>query len=90
MGNKRFVDRLTLFVAILEPIVTAPQAIAIFYHREATGVSLSTWIGYDMLNLVWLWYAVIHRNRIIFIYQGLFLIVQTVIIVGGLLYGATW
>lgn len=85
-----FVDRLTLLVAIIEPIATLPQVYVIFAHKNAAGVSLSTWLAYDILNIVWLWYAALHKERIVFVYQGLFLVVQTAIIVGGMLYGAQW
>jgi len=88
--NARLADRATFIVAILEPLITVPQVITIFSNRTAAGVSLITWVGYEVLTLVWLWYAVVHKDRIIFLYQGLFFIIQTGVIIGGLMYGARW
>jgi uncharacterized protein with PQ loop repeat len=84
------VDRVTYVVAIVEPIITIPQAATIFVHRTAAGISLSTWIGYEVLTFVWLWYAVAHKDRLIFLYQVLYFFVQTAVIIGGLMYGAKW
>lgn len=84
------VDRLTFAAAIIEPLVTIPQVYVIFRNHTAAGVSLSTWLGYELLTIIWLWYAVVHKEKMILVYQGLFMIVQTLVIIGGLIYGAPW
>src|ERR1700677_2546237 len=89
-ANARLADRATLVVAILEPLITIPQMIVIFTSKTAAGVSLITWVGYELLTIVWLWYAIVHKDRLIFLYQGLFFIIQTGVIIGGLMYGAKW
>ncbi len=86
----RLVDRATYIVAILEPLITVPQVLVIFRTHTAAGVSLSTWFGYELLTLVWLWYGYVHKERIILLYQGMFMLVQTAVIIGGLMYGAKW
>jgi uncharacterized protein with PQ loop repeat len=90
LKKPRLVDRLTFIAAVLEPVVTVPQVTVIFADRTAAGISLPTWFGYDLLTLVWLWYGWVHKDRLIILYQGLFFIVQTGVIVGGMLYGAKW
>lgn len=84
------VDRATYAVAIIEPIITIPQATTIFIHRTAAGVSLTSWVGYEILTIVWVWYALVHKNRLILIYNLMYFVVQTVIIIGGIMYGARW
>jgi uncharacterized protein with PQ loop repeat len=84
------VDRLTYGAAILEPIITIPQVVVIFQQKTAAGVSLSSWIGYEILTAIWLWYAVVHKDRLILVYQGLFFIVQGLVIAGAIMYGASW
>lgn len=88
--NAKMADRATFVVAILEPVITVPQVVTIFVNKTAAGVSLSTWVGYEVLTLVWLWYALVHKDKLIFLYQGLFFIIQTGVIIGGLMYGAKW
>lgn len=89
-AHTQLVDRATFVAAILEPVITIPQATVIFQHHTAAGVSLSTWVGYDVLTCVWIWYGIVHKERIILMYQSLFMIVQTAVIIGGLMYGAKW
>ncbi len=88
--HARLIDRATYVVAILEPLITVPQVVTIFAQHTAAGVSLSTWFGYEILTVIWLCYGYIHRDKIIILYQGLFMIMQTGVIVGGLIYGAKW
>jgi uncharacterized protein with PQ loop repeat len=88
--HARLVDRATFIVAIVEPLITIPQAFDIFHNHTAAGISLSTWVGYELLTVVWLWYAVVHKEKMILMYQGLFMIVQTFVIIGGFMYGASW
>lgn len=84
------VDRATYIAAIVEPIITIPQAADIFVHHTAAGISLSSWIGYELLTVVWVWYAIAHKDRLILIYNAMYFVVQTVIIIGGFMYGARW
>jgi uncharacterized protein with PQ loop repeat len=86
----RLIDRATYAAAVIEPIVTIPQAATLFIHKNAAGISLSSWIGYELLTIVWMWYGVVHKDKLILTYQGLFFIVQTFVIAGGLMYGAKW
>ena len=88
--NKRgvwVIDKLTYFAAFAEPLVTAPQVYEIFRHQDATGVSISTWSGFEILSFVWILYSLVHKERVILIYQGLFAIFQGAVIIGAILYG---
>ena len=84
------VDRLTYAAAIVEPIVTVPQVVVIFRDQTAAGISLFSWAGYQAMTLIWIWYAIVHKDKLILMYQSLFFIVQTAVIVGGIIYGAHW
>lgn len=84
------IDRATYVAAIVEPIITIPQAADIFIHHTAAGISLTSWIGYEILTFVWVWYAYVHKNRLILIYNLMYFVIQTFIIIGGIIYGARW
>src|SRR5258708_9703309 len=77
------VDRLTFIAAVLEPLFTLPQVIAILRDHTAAGVSLTTWVGFDCLTMIWIWYGFTHKEKLILLYQGLFFIVQTTVIIAG-------
>lgn len=85
-----FVDRLTYLAAVIEPIITIPQALIIFRDQTAAGISLLSWVGYEILTAVWIWYGVVHKEKLILLYQGLFFIIQAIVIAGGVIYGARW
>jgi uncharacterized protein with PQ loop repeat len=89
-GQKEISEKMVYVAAIVEPIITIPQAYVIFKDQTAAGVALSSWIGYQLLTLVWIWYAIVHKERLILVYQGLFLIIQAFVIVGAIMYGAPW
>ncbi len=88
--NPLLVDRLTYIAAVVEPIITIPQAVIIFRDRTAAGISLSSWVGFEILTAIWIWYALVHKERLILVYQGLFFIVQAFVIAGAVIYGASW
>lgn len=88
--NTKFVDRLTYLVAAIEPIVTLPQVYLIFRDKTAEGIAISSWIGYQVFTLVWLWYGIVHKEKVIIYYQLAWFVLQTIIIIGGLMYGAKW
>lgn len=90
LRERRLVDRLTLIAAMVGPISTIPQAIKVFVSNDQTSIALSTWIMYDITTLVWIWYAVVHKERIILVAQMMWLVIQTIIIVGALQQGARW
>jgi len=87
VANARLVDRMTYMAAILEPLVTVPQVYVIFHDHTAAGVSISAWVGYEILTFVWLWYGFVHKERVILLYQGLFAILQAAVIVGAISFG---
>lgn len=82
-----FVDRLTYVAAIMEPVITLPQVYIIFRTQSAAGISILTWIGYELMTFIWIWYAVVHKERLILLYQGLFALFQLGVIIGAILYG---
>ena len=79
-----------LFVAVLEPVITLPQAYQIFRDRSATGVSITSWIGYEVFTLIWLWYGVAHKDKAITLYSLLYAFVQLAVIMGAIMYGGKW
>ena len=86
----KLIDRLIYVAAIVEPVVAIPQVYQIFHGRTAAGISISTWAGYDVLSLVWLWYGFAHKEKVIIFYQSSWLVLQSVILIGAALYGGKW
>lgn len=90
MHSKPFVDRIIIFAAIFEPMFVLPQAIGIFRNKSAEGVVITTWIGLSLLTALWVWYAYEHKEKMVLLYQSLFLAFNTLVILGALVYGGRW
>jgi uncharacterized protein with PQ loop repeat len=89
-SHRSFIDRIILAVAVVEPIFTIPQVYVIFKDRDASGISITTWIGFNILTIIWIWYAIEHKDKIVLIYQGLFFLFNTLVIIGAIIYGGQW
>lgn len=76
--------------AVAEPIFVTPQVYQIFRYHTAAGVSILSWVGSAVLTLVWLWYGVVHRDRMIILYQSLWTVGNILVIIGALIYGGRW
>jgi len=88
--NQFFIDKLILVVAVVEPLCTLPQAIGIFRSQNASGISISTWVGFNLLTIIWIWYSIVHKEKVVLIYQSLFFIFDSLLIIGAIIYGGTW
>ena len=85
-----FINKIILAAAIIEPLFTLPQAYIIFKNQDASDISLTTWIGFNVLTLVWIWYSIVNKEKVVLVYQGLYFILNTTVIIGALIYGGTW
>lgn len=41
------------------------------------------------MGAIWVWYAIVNRERIVLIYQGLFLVIDSVVLVGAIVFGGS-
>lgn len=83
----KLIDRLVYLVAIVEPLFSLPQAYQIYHARAAANVSVLSWLGFECMTLIWLWYGLVHRDKTILIYQGLFFVIDGAVLVGAIYYG---
>lgn len=79
-------DKYFWLFALAGPLLTIPQVITIYTRRTAAGVSLMTWTAYAILNIAWLAYGIKHRERMIILNNILWLIVNTLVAVGVIIY----
>lgn len=84
---KGFMDTIIYIIAILGPLIAIPQVLKIWHVKDATGVSLITWIGYLAGGFFWLTYGILHKEKPIIITNALWIFVQIFIIIGIIRYG---
>lgn len=84
--KKKFIDRLIYVVAIAYPLTTIPQISDIFTNKSSGNVSLLTWILYDLFTFIFLWYAVQNKLKPLVIEYCMWIIAQSIVVLGILLY----
>lgn len=60
--HRTALNQLVLFIAIVEPLMTLPQAYAVWIHHNSAGVSLATWSFFALAAGVWLVYGLTIKN----------------------------
>jgi uncharacterized protein with PQ loop repeat len=85
-AHKRFVDRIILVVGLVSPLLTAQQSYYIHSSKDATGVSIITFSGFVCVNLIWLWYGLLHKELPIILTYSLLAICNTTVVLGVLMY----
>jgi uncharacterized protein with PQ loop repeat len=88
--QQRMINRIILVVAIAEPLGTIPQIVTIFLHHDASGLSIPTWIIFEVFNLLWLWYGLVERQKAVIASAALFTILEGIVLAGALAYGGRW
>ena len=72
---KYSLDKIIFLVGFLEPIFTIPQLVDVWGHHHAAGVSVFSWSAYAVLDIVWIVYGIVHKEKpITFTYVMWFLV----------------
>jgi len=86
LTKTKFLDKLVLIIALIWPVFELPQLIKIFAEKTAAGVSLMTWSFFVIFSIPWLIYGIVHKEKPIIILYLLWIIIDSSIVVGILLY----
>ncbi len=74
-------------MSVFTMLMTVPQVLAIWFGRDAHGVSLASWTAYLVGALLWLAYGVQRRDRTIWVACLGWIVLDAAIVVGVLVYG---
>lgn len=74
-------------VAVIHPLSALPQVIEIFASKNATGVSLATWLLFMLIGIIFMLYAIAHRIKPMIINQFIWFVMDFLIVTGVLIYG---
>jgi hypothetical protein len=83
----KLLDKITMCVAILGPILTLPQIYKIWALQSAGGSSLLTWGSYLAFNFPMLLYGIVHQEKVMIRMYVLWIIVNASVVAGIILYG---
>ncbi|HED05911.1 MAG TPA: hypothetical protein ENI61_04420 [Ignavibacteria bacterium] len=83
----KFLDKFLLIIAVIGPLVTLPQIIKIFTLKDATGISVISWSLFAILDIPWIVYGFVHKEKPIIISSILWFILNIIVVFGALRYG---
>lgn len=88
--EKRIIDKIIFVVAAIQPLGTIPQAITIYRRHNATSISITSWVIYIVFDLLCLWYGYEDKQKAVMISAALFMLLESIILVGAFRYGGSW
>lgn len=81
-----FLERTTLAAGILGPIMVVPQIYEIYSKRTAAGVSAFSWFAFAVLDVPFIIYGSVHKDKPIIITYSLFFVANIIVAIGAVLY----
>ncbi|MBI5457412.1 hypothetical protein HY971_01675 [Candidatus Kaiserbacteria bacterium] len=84
---KRLLDKAVLGVGVIGPLASIPQVLKIYLTQDATGLSGISWGIWALLDIPWIAYGLVHRERPIIVAYSLWLTVNSLVFIGALMYG---
>ena len=82
----RFLDKVVYAAGVIAIIMMFPQLRLIFVEKNAAGLAPITWITLAILNIPWIIYGFVHRERPIILVYILWLIVNSFMFIGAVIY----
>lgn len=80
------IDHIIYFFTFTTPLFELPQAYIIYTTKSAESVSIYTWVFFLFADIVWLIYAFHHRITPLIIMYILYLVVESFIVAGIIMY----
>jgi uncharacterized protein with PQ loop repeat len=87
--NKKtvLIEKIVGVVVLIYPLTAVPQIVKIWVHKNATGVSVLTWILFLLMIVPLICYSVIKKEHKLTFMWSSWAIIYVVVIVGTILYG---
>jgi uncharacterized protein with PQ loop repeat len=80
-------DRVALIVGMFAVLMNVLQLWKIWSEGSAQGMSLVSWTGFSLASFFWFYYALVHKERVLYLAFGITFAVQALIVLGILIYG---
>lgn len=84
---KKLLYRITLLVGIIGPLGNIPQIVKIFVTKDATGVSMLTWIFPVIFDIPFILWGIVRRDIPVTITYSLWFVSSSIVVIGTIMYG---
>ncbi|VVB80706.1 Uncharacterised protein [uncultured archaeon] len=82
----RLLDKLLIIIAIVGPLMALPQLIAVYGTHDADNISVISWSSWALMNLLWLAYGIVHKEKPIIITYILWFIVNGMMAIAPIIF----
>lgn len=82
----QILDKMVYAAAVVGPVMTLPQIYTIWIDKQAAGVSTISWTTYALLSTIWIAYGAVHKDRVIFFANIVWLAINSTIAMGTMIY----
>ena len=84
----RYFESFMFIMRIVGPFATAPQLVKLYYthSHHAPGLSLSSWLAYSFLHVLWFIYGLIHKNVPIWVGNLISTVMNMLMVIGILIH----
>ena len=79
-------ERLVLLIAVIEPFSTLPQIYDIYTSKDATSISLLSWLLFAGASVVWLIYGIKIKSLPLIFSSLLWISTEILLIIGIVMY----
>lgn len=79
-------EKVLRIFSVLTMLMTVPQVLTIWVGRNASGVSLISWISYLLSACLWFVYGVQKRDKTIYLACIGWILLDAAIVIGGIIY----
>lgn len=83
---KNIMDKVVYFASFLGIVMTIPQILVVWVQHLTEGISIISWIGYTIIAIVWTIYGFLHKEKPLIIINGMWIILDLLIVLGVLLF----
>jgi uncharacterized protein with PQ loop repeat len=80
-------DKITTIAGIIGPLMTIPQIYQIYVLHLASGVSPISWLAFGLLDIPFITYGIVHKDRPIISTYILWLTFNMIVGIGAIVYG---
>ena len=80
-GTKRAVDTMAYFVGVVGNVAVIPQIIKA-WQSNAPGLAVMTWLLFVGIGLIWLVYAIQHKQRPLIVAQAVGILCNVAVVLG--------
>jgi len=80
-------ERILRVLSVFSMLMTVPQVLSIWVHRDAHNVSLLSWAAYLLSASLWFVYGIRKRDKTIYLACIGWILLDLAIVIGVIIYG---